>query len=60
MSRDRLVFAPNEHNQTVGLRRGDKLEWSWEARDNEMIVIVRKADGEQKQNQREREHRINT
>ena len=29
-----------------GLAAGDKLEWSWEARDNEMIVIVRKADGE--------------
>ena len=29
-----------------GLEAGDKLEWSWEARDNEMIVIVRKAVGE--------------
>jgi len=27
-----------------GLEAGDKLEWSWEARDNEMIVIVRKAN----------------
>jgi len=29
-----------------GLEAGDKIEWSWEARDNEMIVIVRKADAE--------------
>lgn len=27
-----------------GLEAGDKLEWSWEARDNEMIVVVRKAN----------------
>jgi hypothetical protein len=25
-----------------GLEAGDKLEWSWEARDNEMIVVVRR------------------
>jgi bifunctional DNA-binding transcriptional regulator/antitoxin component of YhaV-PrlF toxin-antitoxin module len=29
-----------------GLGAGDKLEWSWEARDNEMIVVVRKAQRE--------------
>jgi bifunctional DNA-binding transcriptional regulator/antitoxin component of YhaV-PrlF toxin-antitoxin module len=26
------------------LKSGDKLEWSWEARNNEMVVLVRKAD----------------
>lgn len=25
------------------LKAGDKLEWSWEARNNDMIVVVRKA-----------------
>lgn len=25
------------------LKAGDKLEWSWEARENEMIVVIRKA-----------------
>ena len=24
------------------LKDGDKLDWSWEARNNEMIVVVRK------------------
>ena len=24
------------------LKAGDKLEWSWEARDNDMIVVVRR------------------
>ena len=25
------------------LKDGDKLDWSWEARNNEMVVVVRKA-----------------
>ena len=33
-------------NRSTELEAGDKLKWSWEARDNEMIIIVRKANGE--------------
>jgi hypothetical protein len=25
------------------LKEGDKLDWTWEARNNEMVVVVRKA-----------------
>jgi len=25
-----------------GLKQGDKLDWSWEARNGEMILVVRK------------------
>jgi bifunctional DNA-binding transcriptional regulator/antitoxin component of YhaV-PrlF toxin-antitoxin module len=27
------------------LKEGDKLDWSWEARDGEMILVVRKKTG---------------
>ena len=27
------------------LKEGDKLDWSWEARDGEMILVVRKKRG---------------
>jgi hypothetical protein len=27
------------------LKEGDKLDWSWEARDGEMILVVRKKGG---------------
>jgi hypothetical protein len=26
------------------LKEGDKLDWSWEARDNEMVMVVKKVN----------------
>ena len=31
-----------------GLKEGDKLDWSWEVRNNEMLVVIRKVEQRQK------------
>jgi hypothetical protein len=31
------------------LKEGDKLDWSWEVRNNEMFVVVRRVEQQQQQ-----------
>jgi hypothetical protein len=37
-------YSPYEYYPTINLKAGDKLKLSWEARNNEMVVVVRNAN----------------
>ncbi len=37
-------YSPYECYPTINLKAGDKLKLSWEARNNEMVVVVRNAN----------------
>jgi hypothetical protein len=38
-----------------GLKVGDKLDWAWEAKENEMILIVRKVSKRKEKDNRNKE-----
>jgi hypothetical protein len=37
-----LTVIPMSIVKQWSLKEGDKLDWSWEARNSEMVVVVRK------------------